>query len=220
MLNEKALHASLKEWYTEAGDRLEVPFDGFVVDIVRGDLLLEIQTGNFASLKSKLGKLTQDHHVRLIHPIASEKWIVKQPTKKVEKTSRRKSPKKGRVEDLFHQLVSIPRLLLNPNFSLEILLIQEEEVRYHDAKRAWRKKGWVTEERRLLKVVDQRLFKDVADLVALLPDGLGDTFTTADIADGLGIQRRLAQEMTYCLSKIELLEPMGKQGRNKLYSLK
>jgi hypothetical protein len=32
-------------------DRFEVPVDGFVIDIVRDDLLIEIQTRNFSSLK-------------------------------------------------------------------------------------------------------------------------------------------------------------------------
>jgi hypothetical protein len=54
LLNEKPLHASLKEWYAQPGDRFEVPVDGFVIDIVRDDLLLEIQTGSFGSIKSKI----------------------------------------------------------------------------------------------------------------------------------------------------------------------
>jgi hypothetical protein len=41
-LNEKPLHAALKQWYAEPEDRIEAPVDGFTVDIVRGDLLIEI----------------------------------------------------------------------------------------------------------------------------------------------------------------------------------
>ena len=48
LLNEKPLHASLKQWYARPGDRFEVAVDGFVIDIVRDDLLIEIQTRNFA----------------------------------------------------------------------------------------------------------------------------------------------------------------------------
>jgi hypothetical protein len=40
-----ARDASLKKWYAQPGDRFEVPVDGFVIDIVRDDLLLDIQTG-------------------------------------------------------------------------------------------------------------------------------------------------------------------------------
>ena len=42
-LNEGALHAQLKEWYRRPGDRLEQSVGGFVVDLVRGDLLVEIE---------------------------------------------------------------------------------------------------------------------------------------------------------------------------------
>src|SRR5919112_1615330 len=108
LLNEKALHASLKQWYARPHDRFEVPVDGFVIDIVRDDLLIEIQTGNFSSIKSKLTALARRHRVRLIYPIVQEKWIVRLATGKGAVAIRRKSPKKGRLEDLFWELVSIP----------------------------------------------------------------------------------------------------------------
>ena len=95
LLNEKPLHASLKEWYAQPGDRFEVAVDGFVIDIVRDDLLLEIQTGNFASIRSKLTNLVRSHQVRLIYPIAQEKWIVKLAKDDSSGVTRRKSPKRG-----------------------------------------------------------------------------------------------------------------------------
>src|SRR5215204_5057459 len=173
LLNEKPLHASLKQWYARPGDRIEVPVDGFVIDIIRDDLLIEIQTRNFASLKSKLTKLTRSHPVRLVYPILQEKWIVRLPTAGGGAAIRRKSPKKGRLEDLFWELVSIPQLLSNPNFSLEVLMIREEEMRRYDGKRKkWRRRGWVTEGRRLVDVLDRRLFTKSADWLAFVPNGL------------------------------------------------
>src|SRR6185295_18613276 len=77
LLNEKPLHASLKQWYARPGDRFEVPVDGFVIDIVRDNLLIEIQTRNLSAISSKLSRLTQTHQVRLIYPIVKEKWIVR-----------------------------------------------------------------------------------------------------------------------------------------------
>ena len=50
-LNEGALHAQLKDWYRRPGDRIERVVDGFVVDLVRAELLVEIQTGGFAPLR-------------------------------------------------------------------------------------------------------------------------------------------------------------------------
>ncbi|MDY6966927.1 MAG: hypothetical protein SVM80_13375, partial [Halobacteriota archaeon] len=213
LLNEKPLHASLKEWYAEQGDQFEVSVDGFVIDIVRDDLLLEIQTGNFSSIKPKLLELVKSHRVQLIYPIAKEKWIVKLAKDGGSGVTRRKSPKRGRVEDLFWEIVSFPHLFLNPNFSLVVLLIKEEEVRRFDENGNWRKRGWVTEERRLLEVVDQRLFEDAKDFHGLLPGALGEFFTTRDLAEVMGIRIRLAQKMVYCLRKAQVIELKGKRGR-------
>ena len=49
LLNEKPLHAALKEWYARPDDRFETSVDGFVIDILRGDLLIEVQTRNFTA---------------------------------------------------------------------------------------------------------------------------------------------------------------------------
>ncbi|HEX6045883.1 MAG TPA: hypothetical protein VFZ22_15425 [Pyrinomonadaceae bacterium] len=216
VLNEKPLHASLKQWYSRPGDRFEVPVDGFVIDIVRDDLLIEIQTRNFASINSKLSKLTRSYEVRLVYPLVQEKWILRSETGS-GMAVRRKSPKRGRLEDLFSELVSIPRLLSNPNFSLEVLMIREEEVRRYDRKRRrWRRKGWVVEGRRLVDVVDRRLFVKSADWLAFVPNGL-ESFTTKDIATGANTRRDLAQKMAYCLRHGRMIELIGKHGRANLY---
>jgi hypothetical protein len=216
-LNEKPLHAALKDWYARPGDRFEVPVDGFVADIVRGEQLIEIQTASFSAMKRKLRRLLPHHAVRLVYPIAHEKWIVKLPTGEKSRASRRKSPKRGSVEDLFSELVSFPHLLNDANFSLHVLLIQEEELRKHDQGRAWRRRGWVTEERRLLDVVGDQVFDSPADLAALLPADLPDPFTTADLARVLSKPRRLAQRMAYCLREMGAINPVGKKGRAILY---
>ena len=216
LLNEKPLHASLKQWYARPGDRFEVPVDGFVIDIVRDDLLIEIQTRNFSSIKSKLTNLVRSHHVRLIYPIVQEKWIVRSATGNGGRIVRRKSPKRGRVEDLFWELVSIPQLLSNPNFSLEVLMIRAEELRRKTNKREWRRRGWVLEGHRLLDVMDQRFFGASVDWLRFLPDGLG-SFTTGDLAIEMATRRELAQKMAYCLREARMIELIGRRGRANLY---
>ena len=191
--------------------------DGFVIDIVQDDQLLEIQTSRLASIKSKLINLVRAHRVRLIYPIAQEKWIVKLAKDNRGLETRRKSPKRGRVEDLFWEMVSFPQLLADPHFSLEVLLIREEEVRRYRGNRKWRRRGWVIEERRLLGVADRKLFEEPADWRALLPESLGEAFTTRDLAEAMGIRRQLAQKMAYCLRKVRVIELTGKRGRANSY---
>jgi hypothetical protein len=217
-LNEGPLHAALKAWYARRGDRFEVPVDGYLVDIVRGRLLIEIQTGGFSPLKRKLEALSHRHRVRLVYPIARDNWIVRMAKRGRRVLGRRRSPKRGAVEDLFTELVSMPGLLTRARFSVEVLLTQEEEVRRHDPRRAWRRRGWVTCERRLLDVVDRRLFESPADLAALLPGDLPKVFTTAELAAAIARPRWLAQKMAYCLREMGAIEAVGKRGNAVQYA--
>lgn len=217
-LNEKSLHAALKRWYARHHDLFEVPLDGYVIDIVQDDLLVEIQTRNFSAIKRKMLTLASSHPVRLVYPIAREKWIVKLAEDERSRLGRRKSPKRGAVEQVFQELVSFPQLLRAPNFSLHVLLIQEEELRRHDKRRGWRRKGWVTHERRLIQVVDQRLFETPRDLAALIPDSLEEPFTTSELATAIAKPRWLAQKMAYCLREMGALTAVGKRGNAIQYS--
>jgi hypothetical protein len=217
-LNEKNLHALLKDWYAEPDDQFEVSLDGYFIDIVRDDLLIEIQTRNFGAMKRKLLDLTARHKVRLVHPIAEQKWIIKLPKNGKGKETRRKSPKKGMLEHIFDELVYIPKLMSIPNFSLEVLLIHEEEVRRHDGNRSWRRKGWAAQERRLLKVVDQQVYSTPEDMCAYIPSGLPEPFSTADLANGMDRPRSLAQKVAYCLREMGAITAVGKKGNAILYS--
>ena len=152
---EKSLHAALKAWYAAPGDRMEQPVDGYVADLVRGDELIEIQTRNFGALKRKLSALLQNHAVRLVHPVPAQKWIVRLDRDGTTVLSRRRSPKRGSVFDVFDELVSIPGLVANPQFSLEVLLVEVEETRCHDGRGSWRRRGWSIHDQILVGVESQ-----------------------------------------------------------------
>ena len=217
-LAEKSLHAALKEWIAQPGDQFEVMVDNFVIDIVRGDLLIEIQTGNFSAMKRKLGQLLDSHPVHLLHPIPREKWIVRQ-TASGNQISRRKSPKRGRVENIFDELVYIPHLISHPNLSLEVLFTQEEQILRDDGKGSWRRKRWSIHDQRLLNVAERAVFKSVADFRDLLPPTLPQPFTNADLAESLPCPTRLAQKMTYTLRESGVITLVGKQKRALLYEV-
>lgn len=217
-LNEKPLHAALKSVFAKPGDRFEVEVDGYIVDILRHDLIIEIQTRNFSQIRKKLRDLLGHHSVRLVYPIPKEKWIIKVDRDGEAQKSRRKSPKKGIYEDLFAELVSFPDLIKMPNFSIEVPLIQEEEFRIHDPKRAWRRRGWVTQERRLIKVIDQRRFYNPQDFSTLLPASIQNEFTTKELTAALQKRSRLAGQMAYCLREMGAITAIGKRGRAILYA--
>ncbi len=216
-LREKPLHASLKRWYAEQGDGVEIPVDGFVIDLVREDLLIEVQTSGFSSMKRKATTLLGlGHRVRIVHPIPIDKWIVKIDADGTV-LSRRRSPKHGKPTDIFAELVSFPDLLAHHDLEVEVLLTIEEEYRRHTSDRSWRRKGWTVVERRLIDVVDTVLLRCTGDLAGLLPDDLPETFTTADLAEKLGRPRRAAQQMAYCLRAAGAIVAVGKHGNTIAY---
>ena len=215
-LNEKPLHAALKEWYRKEDDQVEAPVEGFVVDLVREGLLIEIQTRGFSSMRPKFDRLLDSYAMRLVHPVAAEKWIVKRD-EDGDEVSRRRSPKRGIAADVCQELVSFPSLLSHPNFTLEIALIEEEEVRRKAATGSWRRRGFAVEERRLLAVLGTVAIGAPAELLTLLPQGLPDPFTTADLAERLGRSRHVAQEVAYCLRVSEALETAGRGEQGILY---
>jgi len=218
-LNEGPLHVALKSWYRQPGDEMEVPMDGLQIDMVRGDLLIEIQTGSLAAMRPKLERLLPNHPVRLVHPVPAITWIVRVEGKDRRERGRRRSPRPGRLEDAFYELVGLRGLLSHPNLSLELLLTHEEEVRELQPGRAWRRKGWVVVERRLVDVVKRLLIRDAIDLRGLVPAGLPRAFTTGQLAEKLGIRRDLAQKMAYCLRESGAIETVGIQGNALRYRI-
>lgn len=216
-LNEMPLHAALKSWYAEPGDEVEAEVDGYVVDIVKGDRLVEIQTGNFSGIKRKVRTLVESHPLHVVYPVAYKKWLYKYPKPNWDGPRRRKSPKQGRVEEVFRELVSFPDLLVMENFSVEVVMIEEEETRKFTGRKMWWRNGWEPVERRLLAVADRHVFHTPEDLAALLPAGLPGEFTTKDLAQGLESPRWLAQKMAYCLRKMGVISAVGRRGRAILY---
>jgi hypothetical protein len=214
-LNEGLLHSQLKAWYRQHGDLLEQRVDGYVIDVVRGRTLVEIQTGGFTPLRRKLERLLDSHRVRLVAPVPVTRRIIRlSPDGEV--LSARRSPLRGRPVDVFARLVSLPALLKHQRFELELLLTHQEEHRRHDPGRAFRRHGWVVCGRSLVSVEGSLLLATPEDAAALLPP-LPDEFDTAELATAGSCTRRLAQQITYCLRSMGALEASGRRGRAVLY---
>jgi hypothetical protein len=216
-LREKSLHAGLKRWLAEPDDRFECDVDGYVIDIVRGAQLLEIQTRSFSNLKRKLAALLPDHPIQLFYPLPRDKWIVRVSAEN-ELLSRRKSPKHSRPIDAFRELVYIGHLLPHPNLIMTLLFTQEEEVWRDDGKGSWRRKHWSIADRHLLDVVDELVIADSAELLNLLPADLDDPFTNGELAQAARCTTSLAQKTTYALRQASVIDVIGKKSNAYLFS--
>jgi hypothetical protein len=210
-MKEHALHSQVKTLYALHGDQCEARVGRYIVDILRGDTIIEVQTKNFSALKEKIRILTIKHPVKVVYPLPQTKWITYVDNNNLV-TSHRKSPRRGRLIDVVHELVMIPEMIRQENFSLEVLLIDEEEVRCADGRGSWRRRGVSIKERKLLRVTDRVLLKSKADYLRLLPNGLSEIFTNKELAKQGRISIRTAREITYCLRKSQIVKVVGKKG--------
>jgi hypothetical protein len=221
---EKSLHAAMKEWYALPEDQFEVKVAGYFIDIVRSGqdtdkpLLIEIQTGNFTKIRRKLLRLLPEYRIRLVYPIPREKWILR-ITADGEIKSRRRSPKTGTVNDLFRELIRIPELIVNPNFTIEVVLTSEEHVWCEDGQGSWRRKGVSIKDRRLLSVFERISLFTKDDFLGFLPSELKYPFSNKDLAACRGCTIDQARKITYCLRKMDILIEAGKYRNELLFNL-
>lgn len=210
------MHAQVKNFCASAHSEFEVKLDGYYIDIVDGDELIEIQTQNFGALKKKFLHLLENHRMRLVYPLVVERFLV---THDEGESIERKSPKRGKLLDVFEELVSVPEFFLYDNFSLDVLLVGAVEHRVVTPKVRWRDKGFKRVAKSLVEIKERHLFKNKGDLLALLPDELPAEFTTEDIVCLKRMPKKRAQQIAYCLSRMNATRCVGHRGRYKAYSL-
>lgn len=216
-MHESSLHYGLKQFFIQDGGFCEWWVDGYLVDVFKDGSLIEIQTGNFNAIKTKLGRLLENHPVHVVYPVAFEKFIL---LKDVHNGIiwRRKSPKRGRVEEVFNELIYIVDAVRHSNFSLEVILTSEEEERIKDGLGSWRRGGVSIRDRRLVSILGRESVRELSEFGRFIPNNLNRDFSNADLAKQLRIALRLASKMTYCLSRWGILEKTGKKGRAFLFS--
>ncbi len=217
VMREGPLHAAVKALLAAPGDRLEVPVGRFVIDLVRADgELVEVQTGAFGPLGKKLDALLDEHRMRVVHPVAAERRIVR-VDEHGQVLRARRSPKRATAVEVFDKLVAFPSLLTHPNLTIEVLLLREDHIRGPQpttARRRTRDPG----ERRLVEVLDRVELRTPEDILAALPALPLEPFSTRELAALLHCNTVLAQRTLYCLRMIGIVEPAGKRGRTPLHA--
>jgi hypothetical protein len=215
---ETSLHRQLKELYAGENARVEVRLDGFRIDVLRGDELVEIQHGSLSAIRRKVARLLEDHAVRVVKPIVAQRRLIVRRRRGGAVDYRRLSPKHGTLCHVFDELIYFKGLFPHPRLVLDVVLVEIEEWRYPAMhRRRWRRRGFRMEDQHLLSVSGIHSFRTEADLVALLPASLPAPFHTGHLSEALHMPRHLAQRMAYCLLHAGALRMVGKQGNSRLY---
>lgn len=216
---ETTLHRQLKQLYADDQSHQEVPLENYRIDVVRSGVLVEIQLGAIAAIRDKIKKLLKNHRVLIVKPVIVRKYLVKLSRRDGKFLTRRRSPKRGKLLDLFHELVYCTQLFPHPNLCLDIPLIEMEELRFpgHGRRRRHRENDFQVQDQRLLSVESIERFATAADLVGLIPTSLPKTFHTGDLAAALGESRETAQQVAYCFRHMKITKKVGKKGNAFLY---
>ena len=217
VLNEGALHAALKAQYVGADGQVEVSFGDFVADVLCDGVIYEIQTSSFSGLARKMHALAELSPIVLVHPIPQAKYLLRLRDTETGEFTRRRSPKRGTIVHILRELVYLPELLNHPNFSVEVVLTEEEELQTYDPKARRGRGGWRRKGRHLLNVVERCRLSCADDLWSFVQDGVPEEFATQELAAAMGQPKSLAQQLAYCLRHLSAVDICGKTGNALIY---
>jgi hypothetical protein len=212
---ETTMHRQLKERFgTACGGRSEVALAGFRIDAIDPEgRLVEVQQGSLGPLRAKLGRLLEEHPVRVVKPVVLSRRLVRRKTRDGVDLAVRQSPKRGRSLDVFDDLVGLAQLFPHPNLWIEVLAVEIDEVRI--ARRRW--PGYKVVDRLLRNVVGSTTLRAAGDLWSLIPSNVESPFTTRELAECLGKPLFFAQRVAYCLRLAGAARSVGKRGNSLVY---
>lgn len=184
---ESSLHRALKDLYSlgkkykcEVEIAISAKFHP-IFDILMDDgTIIEIQTKNLSALSKKIEQvLLAGMSIKVVYPIAKIKNILTYDAegrllKKV------RSPKHENIYTLFRGLTKIYTYLLNPNFTLEVLFIELNELRkaapsgYHHQK-SRHKTNYIKIDKTLENIFETKVFNKSRDYLSVINEIIKNT---------------------------------------------
>lgn len=218
-LGEKTLHAILKDYFQEDRSFQEFTIDGYVADVVSEGEIIEIQSKDLYRLAPKISTLIVENHVTVVYPIALTKTIFWMNPQTGECLSQRKSSKRGRTIDILPELYGLRQFLLNEKFRVCVMLLDVNEYRVLDGYGKDKKKRATKLDRYPTALMDEFYLEKAEDYQRFLPICLPEKFSTSEFRIAAKCDMYTAQRSLNILSKIGLLQVIGKKGRQNLYSV-
>lgn len=218
---ETTLHQQLKHCYAGEDDNTEVVLGSYRIDAVRDDELIEVQCASLSAISGKCKNLLKRHQLRVVKPVVYRTRIAKVKKSGGPIVSRRMSPKRGAILDVFDELIYFTRVFPHPNLTIEVPMIHVEQVRSPASKRRRRrwKQDYKVDDVRLEKIEETHELRTASDLLELidLPADC-DLFNTADIATAIDQPRWKAQHIAYVLRKTGAIDQTGRNRTGIIYS--
>ena len=215
---EKQLHIILKKYFEDDPSFREVPTNGFIADIRRGEEIIEIETSGFSGLKPKLGAYLPEYRVTLVRPLAGKKFVswIDPGTREISPPKR--SPKKEGAYDLLFEMVRILPYVTERRLTVLGPVFEMNEYRLKD--------GWGRDGKRGSHRYE-RIPTDFCDMIELttdddyrrhIPESLPETFTVKEFAAEAKIGEGPARAVIKVLGTRGVLRNLGREGRSIRYA--
>lgn len=215
---EKKLHIMMKKYFEPDTEYHEIPTNGFIADIRKGDTITEIETSGFSGLKPKLEAYLGEFRVNLVYPMAAKRYISWIDPETYEISARRTSPKKENAYDALFEMVRILPYVKNENLTILAPLLEVDEYRMLDGWSRDRKKGSHRYERVPTDLYDIIEFRTDDDFRRHIPDACGEDFTVNEFAKAAKLRISDARAVIKVLEARGVVRFLGKQGRAFHYS--
>ncbi len=242
-LGEKQMHAAIKRFICPDTEKHEIKLDvpdrcinscssannneekkprrRFVADILNGNNIYEIQTGQLSPLREKIRWVLDntDYNITIIHPIAEKKWvnIIAPTSTDIEK--RYISPLKGKIFDIAPELYAIKDFISSPRFCLVILMMEAEQYMKNTAKKTSYRPRYKKYELIPVNLLRAHIFRSVEDYKILIPESLPKEFTVKEYSKLSKIRGMDAYSSVHSLCDMGLLAQCGKIGRAASYKV-
>lgn len=216
-LSERRLHSILKFYYESDPSLHEIKIGRYFADILTGNQIIEVQTGDLGRLGKKLNVFLKDHNVTVVHPLAKNSTVIRIDQETGECISRRKSPYHANIYSAVSQLYRIRPYLSDPNLALRLVFITVEEYRTPNCGKRGRHRGSVRLERFPQEILYEIDLSTPEDYRIFLPSGLPEQFTSGDL-----------KRITKCpnssllltvLTSVGTVERIGKSGNSYVYRI-
>lgn len=214
---EKTLHAVLKDFYGPDRSMQEVRVNGFVADIFTGEEIIEIQTGNFNRIRSKLERLLPCYPVTIVYPVPKVKYLSWIDEETGECSKPRKSTVKGSVYRAFYELYKIKPYLPDPNLHFCFPLLEIREYRLLNGWSRDKKRGSERYDRIPGELLGEVRIQGMEDYRKLIPDGMTEPFTAKELANVIGERKETAAKVLHILNYLQVVMRCGKSGNAYTY---
>ncbi len=216
---ERSQHLLLKLFYEPDIGFHEVPFQGYIADILNEKGITEIQTVGFRALHDKLAVFLPVHKVTVVYPVCEKKRIMWTDPESGDIECGRYTTYPKKKFAILSELLAIADHFGAPGLSIHMFIMMASQYKVKDGYGADKKKRATKLDTVPEELIEIKELRDSDDIRRILPFKAGDKLTAKEIGKALGLSRIRLWRAIKFLTITEILVDIGKKGNSIIYEM-